>query len=338
MRFLGNTGLMVSELWFGAMTFGGQSWWKALGEVDTPGATELVAMAIDAGINVFDTGDGYSEGNSEIILGKALGQRRNDILLSTKVFLRMRADPNSGGLSRHHIIEGCHDSLRRLGTEHIDIYHLNGFDALTPLEETMRALDDLVRQGKVRYIGCSNFTAWHLTKAMAISDARGWERFVAYQGLYTLLCREVEYEIIPACIDQGVGFLAWSPLAGGFLTGKYRPGKARPKVARRSQPPSDDGDYQDYVNEEHGFWVVDALDEIAKEHNGSVAQAALNYLLRKPGVTGVITGARTPDQLVDNLGAVEWEMTDEEVARLDEMTKLGPLFPHEHLAFMAMLR
>ncbi|HUT96886.1 MAG TPA: aldo/keto reductase [Dehalococcoidales bacterium] len=324
MRSLGKTGIQVSELCFGTMTFGGRSFFKYVGQLGQKEATKLVDMSLEAGINFFDTADVYSEGLSEELLGKALGRRRQDIILATKVRGKMGPGPNDVGLSRHHIIEGCNASLKRLGTDYIDLYQVHNFDPDTPFEETMRALDDLVRQGKVRYIGCSNYSGWQLMKALAISDKRGWERFVTLQSLYSLLARELENEMVPLCLDQGLGILVWSPLSGGFLSGKYRRGKPQPKGTRLSAPqprfiPHD---------EEKGFDIVEELDKIAKAHKATVAQVALNYLLAKDGVSSVIIGARTPEQLADNLKTTDWEMSAKEVSRLDEMSKPLPIYPY----------
>lgn len=324
MRFLGKTGLKVSELCFGAMTFGGRGGWKIVGEVDQKQADTLVGMSLDSGINFFDTADVYSEGVAEEMLGKALGTRRKDVIVATKVHSRVGPGPNDTGLSRHHIIEGCNASLKRLGTDHIDLYQVHNWDPCTPLEETMRALDDLVRQGKVRYIGCSNFAGWQLMKALAISEKYGWERFVTLQSYYSLVARDLELESVPLCLDQGLGILPWSPLAGGFLSGKYRRGQARPTDARRSNP---EGQFLQF-DEEKGFDIVEQLDRIAKEHDATVAQAALNYLLRKPTVTSVIIGAKTPEQLADNLKTTDWEMTPEEVSRLDVLSQPPRVYPY----------
>ena len=324
MRFLGKTGVKVSELCFGTMTFGGRSFFKYVGQLGQKEANTLVDMSLEAGINFFDTADVYSEGLSEELLGKALGKRRQSIILATKVRGKMGPGPNEIGLSRHHITEACNASLKRLGTDYIDLYQVHNFDPDTPQEETMRALDDLVRQGKVRYIGCSNYSGWQLMKALAIADKRGWERFVTLQSLYSLLARELENEMVPLCLDQGLGILVWSPLSGGFLSGKYRRGKPQPKGTRLSAPqprfiPHDD---------EKGFDIVEELDKIAKAHKATVAQAALNYLLAKEGVSSVIIGARTPQQLADNLKTTDWEMSAEEVSRLDEMSQPAPLYPY----------
>lgn len=324
MRFLGNSGIKVSELCFGTMTFGGRGGWKVVGELGQKEADSLVNRALDAGVNFFDTADVYSEGLAEEMLGKALGSKRKDVIVATKVRGTTGPGPNDVGLSRHHILEGCNQSLKRLGTDYIDLYQVHAFDDRTPLEETLKALDDLVRQGKVRYVGCSNFAGWQLMKALAISDAYGWERFVTLQAYYSLLSRELENELVPLCLDQGLGILPWSPLAGGFLSGKFRRGKARPEGARLSRPESRVVQF----DEEKGFDIVEELDGIAKEHNATVAQAALNYLLRKPGVCSVIIGAKTPEQLADNLKTANWEMTSEEVTKLDELSQPPRLYPY----------
>ena len=329
MRFLGKTGVKVSELCLGTMTFGGRgAAFKRIGELSQKEADTLVNMALEAGINFFDTADVYSEGLSEEMLGKALGARRKSIILATKVRAEVGPGPNDVGLSRYHILEGCNASLERLATDYIDLYQVHSFDFNTPLEETLRALDDLVRQGKVRYIGCSNFAGWQLMKALAISDKHGWERFATLQALYSLIARELENELMPLCLDQGLGILPWGPLGGGFLSGKYRRGQPRPQGSRLSDPQSrflrfDEG---------KGFDTVEELDRIAKMHQATIAQAALNYLLRKPGVTSVIIGARTPEQLADNLKTTDWEMTPEEITRLDEISKPPRIYPYWMLA------
>jgi aryl-alcohol dehydrogenase-like predicted oxidoreductase len=328
MRFLGNTGLKVSELCLGTVTFGGRGEFKIWGELGQKEANTLVNMSIEAGINFFDTADGYSNGKSEEILGKALGNRRKDIILATKVRAVVGPGPNDVGLSRHHIVEGCNASLKRLGTDYIDLYQVHSFDPNTALEQTLRALDDLVRQGKVRYTGCSNFTAWYLMKALAISDKHGWERFATLQAHYSLVARELENELVPLCLDQGLGILIWSPLGSGFLTGKYRRGKPWPQGTRLSDPQSELIQF----DQQKGFDIVEELDRIAQAHQATVAQAALNYLLRKQGVTSVIIGARTAEQLADNLKTTDWQMTPEEVARLDEISKPPKIYPYWFLA------
>ena len=330
-RFLGNTGVRVSELCFGAMTFGGKGYWKNIGQVEQQEADELVNLAMDAGINFFDTADIYSEGRSEEILGKALGKKRNDIVLATKVRGRSGPGPNDVGLSRKHIIESCDASLRRLGTDYIDLYQVHSFDGRTPLEETLRALDDLVRSGKVRYLGASNFAGWQLMKALAISDAQNLERFVTLQAFYSLIARDLENELVPLSLDQKLGILTWSPLGGGFLTGKYRRGQPRPEGARRS----DATDQFLQFDEARGFDIVDELEKIAGQHQATITQAALNYLLRKPGVTSVIIGAKTKAQLEDNLKTTTWEMTADEVARLDASSMPPRAYPYWMLEMMA---
>jgi len=326
MRFLGKTGIKVSELCFGTMTFGGRGRHIRIGEVSQEEADTLVSTALDAGINFFDTADVYSEGLSEEICGKALGTQRKNVILATKVRARMGPGSNDVGLSRHHIIEGCEHSLKRLGTDYIDLYQVHSFDPITPLEETLHALDDLVRQGKVRYIGCSNFAGWQLMKALSISEKCCWEKFVSLQALYSLVSRDLEYDLIPLCLDQGLGILVFSPLGGGFLTGKYRRGQSRPAGTRLSEADSLTGD------EEKGFTIVEELEQIARKHNTTVAQAALNYILAKPGVSSVIIGVRTPEQLADNLNTVNWELTAEEVVKLDALSQPRPIYPHAMLA------
>ena len=315
MRFLGNTGIKVSEICFGAMTFGGRGYWKAIGELEQKDANTLVKTALDRGINFFDTADVYSEGLAEEMLGKALGNKRKEIILATKVRGRTGKGPNDVGLSRHHIIEGCNSSLKRLGTNYIDLYQVHSFDPFTPLEETLRALDDLVRDGKVRYIGASNYTGWQLMKALSISDKQSLEKFVTLQAFYSLIARDLENELVPLSLDQNLGILPWSPLGGGFLTGKYRRGKKRPESARRTNPQ----DQFLQFDEEKGFDIVDELESTAKNHNATITQAALNYLLRKPGVASVIIGAKNKGQLEDNLKTSDWEMTPDEVSRLDAL-------------------
>jgi len=306
------------------MTFGGRGYWTGIGQVQQKEADALVNGAIEGGINFFDTADVYSEGWSEEILAKALGSRRKDIVLATKVRGRTGPGPNDVGLSRRHIVESCEGSLRRLNTDYIDLYQVHSFDPRTPLEETLRALDDLVRQGKVRYIGVSNFTGWQLMKALAISEKQNLEKFVTLQAFYSLISRDLENELVPLSLDQNLGILPWSPLGGGFLTGKYRRGKRRPEGARRSDPT----DQFLQFDEEKGFDIVDELERIAKDHKATITQAALNYLLRKPGVTSVIIGVKTKEQLADNLKASDWEMTPEEVGRLDELSPPPRAYPY----------
>jgi aryl-alcohol dehydrogenase-like predicted oxidoreductase len=323
-RTLGKSGILVSELCMGAMTFGGEGYWRVIGSLPFEAAKKLVDIALDAGINFFDTANVYSHGQSEEMLGKALGDRRKNIILATKVRGRMSPEMNDVGLSRRHIMASCEDSLRRLGTDYLDLYIVHSFDFVTPLDETLRALTDSVHQGKVRYLGCSNFAAWQLMKALCISYKHNLEHFVSLQAYYSLTARDVELELVPLCLDQGLGLTPWSPLSGGFLSGKFRRDKPRPEGARRS---NEQGNFLP-VDEEKGYRIIDELDVIAKAHNATVAQAALNYLLQKPAVSSIIVGATKPEQLQDNLKAVEWDMTQEEVKRLDDLSAPPRLYPH----------
>lgn len=325
MRFLGESGLRVSALAFGTVTFGGKGVYKGLGSVQPGEARRLIDICLDAGVNFFDTADVYSHGHSEEILGEALKGRRHEVILATKAHGRTGDGPNDVGQSRHHIIRACEDSLRRLDTEYIDLYQVHGFDALTPLEESLAALDDLVRAGKVRYVGCSNYSGWHLMKSLCISEIHGYERFVSQQVYYSLVGRELEFELVPLSLDQGVGIVVWSPLAGGFLSGKYRRGREEPANTRRVSVGQDG-----VLNQAQGYDVIEMLEEVAANHHATVAQAALNWLLRKPFVSSVIVGARTEEQLRDNLRAAEWEMTGEELERLDEASEPAPIYPYWH--------
>jgi len=303
------------------MTFGGKGFWKAIGQLPQNAANDLIDQVLDAGVNFIDTADLYSEGESEKILGKALGKRRNDIVLATKVFGRMGPGPNDTGLSRVHIMKAVEDSLRRLGTDYIDLYQIHGFDVLTPLEETLRALDDLVHAGKVRYIGCSNLAAWQLMKSLWISDRYNLHRFESLQAYYTIAGRDLEREIVPLLKDQNMGLMVWSPLAGGLLSGKFdREGKG-PGGARRA-----DFDFPP-VNRERAFDLVDAMREMAAERDASVARIALSWLLHQPAVTTVIIGAKTPEQLADNLAAPGVQLSADELARLDGISELPQEYP-----------
>jgi aryl-alcohol dehydrogenase-like predicted oxidoreductase len=325
MRFLGRTGIQVSELCLGTGTFGGLGVYKSSGEVGQKDANEIVNTALDAGINFFNTAEAYSNGLAEEILGKALGQRRKEAIIITKVHPGRAPGPNDGGLSRKHILEGCDASLKRLGTDYIDLFELHEYDSYTPLEVTLRALDDLVRQGKVRYIGCSNFTGWQMMKALAISDKNVWERFVTLESMYSLMSRELEYELVPLCLDQSVGILAYSPLYAGFLSGKYRRGQTWPDGTRFTSM-ENTGPWP--VQPEILFNVIEVLDQIAEKNNATVAQAALNYLLRKPAVNSLIVGIRTIEQLKANLKAIDWEMTSDDVARLDRISEPERKYPY----------
>jgi aryl-alcohol dehydrogenase-like predicted oxidoreductase len=326
-RQLGGSGLTVPVLSFGTATFGGgNEFFKAWGSTDVREATRLVDVCLEAGVTLFDTADVYSRGLSEEILGKAVSGRRHDVLIATKATFRMGHGANDKGSSRQHLVAACEASLRRLGTDYIDLYQLHGFDALTPVDETLRTLDDLVRAGKVRYIGCSNFSGWHLMKSLAVSDRYGLERYASHQAYYSLLSREYEWELMPLAIDQRVGTMVWSPLGWGRLTGKIRRGAPAPDVSRlpataRNGPP---------VPEEHLYTVVDALDAVALETGRTVPQVAINWLLQRPTVCNVIVGARNEEQLRQNLGAVGWSLTSAQVARLDAASATTPLYPYWH--------
>lgn len=334
-RLLGNSGLHVSALALGTMTFGGVGYQASMGTIQVEEATRMVDICLDRGVNLFDTADVYSNGLSEEILGKALGSRRADVLIATKVNGPMGTGPNDRGQSRHHIMRACEASLRRLGTDWIDLYQVHSIDELAPMEETLRALDDLVRQGKVRYIGCSDYSSWHLMKAIAISERYGLERYASLQPYYSLVARELEHALLPVCLDQGVGVIVFSPLAAGFLTGKQRRGQDVPEGTRRAVVGNTGP-----MDLEHGFDIIDELDEIAQRRCVSIAQVALNWLLRRPGISSVLIGARTIEQLEDNLQAATWELTAEEVARLDRVS-FRPLpypFWHQHAANGVRLR
>jgi aryl-alcohol dehydrogenase-like predicted oxidoreductase len=326
-RLLGRSGLKVPELSFGTGTFGGGSeFFKAWGSSDVAEATRLVDICLDAGVNLFDTADVYSRGLSETILGKAIAARRDSVLISTKTSFRFGDGPNDLGSSRHHIIKACEGSLKRLGTDYIDIYHLHGFDALTPAEEVLSTLDNLVQSGKVRYIACSNFSGWHLMKSLDVSDRYGWTRYVGHQVYYSLIGREYEWELMALGEDQGVGALIWSPLGWGRLTGKIRRGQPIPEVSRLHKTAQNGPQMSD----EYLYQVVDALDEVAKETGKSVPQIALNWLLQRPTVSSVIIGARNEEQLRQNLAAAGWKLSAAQVARLDAASDVTPVYPYWH--------
>jgi aryl-alcohol dehydrogenase-like predicted oxidoreductase len=323
-RVLGETGLRVSVLSFGAMSFGGVGGFAAVAATQLDEARALVHQCLDAGVNLFDTADIYSGGRSEEILGAALAEKRPRVVLATKLQARMSDEPNDVGLSRHHIVNACEASLRRLGTDYIDLYQVHGFDALTAVDETLRALEDLVRAGKVRYIGCSNFSGWHLMKSLAASERLGISRYCALQAYYSLVGRDLEQELVPLCRDQRVGVLVWSPLAFGFLGGKYRRGEAAPEDARLSAwgaPGTID---------EQSWAVLDEVRRIAEARALSPAQVALNWLLHRPQVTSVIVGARNARQLGDNLHAAAWRLDASEVERLDRVSARPLPYPYWH--------
>ncbi len=328
-RTLGRSGLKVPVLSFGTGTFGGgNEFFEAWGSSDVKEATRLVDICLEAGVNLFDTADVYSDGLSETILGKAIAGRRDDVLISTKATFRMGGHngPNDLGSSRYHLIRSCEGSLRRLGTDYIDIYHLHGFDALTPVDEVLSTLNQLVVSGKVRYIACSNFSGWHLMKSLAVADRYGWARYVGHQVYYSLIGREYEWELMPLALDQGVGALVWSPLGWGRLTGRIRRGKPLPEQSRLHKTAENGPQMPD----EYLHKVVDALDEVAKETGKTVPQVALNWLVQRPSISTVIMGARNEEQLRQNLGAVGWNLSAEQVARLDAASDLTPIYPYWH--------
>ncbi len=330
-RRLGSSGFKVPALSLGTGTFGGGSeFFKAWGDTDAAGATRLVDIALDAGLVMFDSADVYSDGRAEQILGQAIKGRRDKVLISTKATFRRGDGPNDVGSSRFHLVRAVEDSLRRLGTETIDLFQLHGFDAVTPVEETLRTLDDLVTAGKIRYIGCSNFSGWHLMKSLAVSDRHGWARYVAHQAYYSLVGREYEWELMPLGLDQGVGCVVWSPLGWSRLTGRIRRGQPLPGTSRLRSAVAAAGGPQ--IADEHLYRVVDALDEVAAETGKSVPQIAINWLLHRPTVSTVIIGARNEAQLRDNIGAVGWELTAEQIARLDRASEVPKVYPYWHQA------
>jgi aryl-alcohol dehydrogenase-like predicted oxidoreductase len=326
-RQLGKSGLKVPVLSFGTGTFGGgNEFFKAWGASDVAEATRLVDVCLEAGVNLFDTADVYSNGLSETILGKAVAGRRDQVLISTKATFKMGPGPNDLGSSRHHLIPACEASLKRLGTDYIDIYHLHGFDALTPVEEVLSTLENLVQSGKVRYLACSNFSGWHLMKSLAASDRYGWSRYVGHQVYYSLIGREYEWELMPLGLDQGIGALVWSPLGWGRLTGKIRRGQPLPKESRLHKT----ADLGPQVGDEYLYKVVDALDEVAKETGKTVPQVALNWLLQRPTISTVVMGARNEEQLRQNLAAAGWNLTAAQVAKLDAASDVAPVYPYWH--------
>ena len=329
----GRTGLFVSELCFGSMTFGGKSGiWEHIGGTAQQDADRLVGVALDAGINFFDTADVYAEGDSERILGKALGARRKDIVLASKVRGRAGPGPNDVGLSRAHIMASIDGTLKRLGTDWIDLYQIHGYDALTPLDETLRALDDLVRAGKVRNIGCSNLAAWHIAKANGLAAAHDWSRFESLQAYYTIAGRDLERELVPVLADQQMGLMVWSPLAGGFLSGKYSREQDGPAGSRRKTfdfPP---------VNRDRAFDCIDAMRTIGAAHGVSVARVALAWLLAQKHVTTIIVGARTEEQLRDNIEATTVKLGADDLATLDRVSALPSEYPGWMLARQAVGR
>ena len=328
-RRLGNSGFMVPVLCLGTGTFGGSTeLFKAWGSTDVAEATRLVDICLEAGVTMFDSADIYSYGMAEEILGQAIKGRRDQVIISTKGTFRMGPGPNDLGSSRFSLIRAVDASLRRLGTDFIDIYQLHGFDALTPVEEVVGTLDDLVRAGKIRYIGCSNFSSWHIMKSLSVAEKHGYARYVAHQAYYSLVGRDFEWELMPFALDQGVGTLVWSPLGWGRLTGKIRRGQPLPAVSRlHDKMVTDIGPP---LADEFVFKVVDALDLVAKETGKSVPQVALNWLLQRPSVASVIIGARNEQQLRQNLGAVGWNLTAAQIKALDAASATTPCYPCWH--------
>ncbi len=330
-RQLGYTGVRVSALALGTMTFGGRGKFALVGETEVDEARRIVDRALDGGINFIDTADVYSDGRSEEIVGELIKGRRDEIVLATKARFAMGDGQNDAGLSRRYLLRACEASLRRLGTDYIDLYQVHERDGLTPMEETLDALDTLVRQGKVRYIGCSNHSAWHVMKALGISERRGLQRFVTQQVYYSLLDRDAEYELIPLSIDQQLGVLVWSPLAGGLLSGKYRRNVEPPAGSRQTTPWGEPPVY----DRDRMYRIVEALVEVASARGTSPAQAALAYLLGRPAVTSLVIGARTEEQLADNLGSVDWTLDVDERAQLDEVSAPLLIYPYWHQASTA---
>jgi len=328
-RQLGASGFKVPVLCLGTGTFGGRGeFFKAWGGSDVAEATRLVDICLEAGLTMFDSADGYSGGAAEEILGQAIRGRRDRVIISTKGTFRAGAGANDVGSSRFHLIRAVEGSLRRLGTDYIDLYQLHAFDAMTPVAEALQTLDDLVRAGKIRYIGCSNFSGWHLMKSLAVSERYGLARYVAHQAYYSLIGRDYEWELMPLALDQQVGAVVWSPLGWGRLTGKIRRGAPLPEVSRLQSKVAADGGPP--VDAEYVYRVVDALDAVAAETGKSVAQVALNWLLQRPSVATVIIGARNEAQLCDNLGAVGWTLTAEQMARLDAASAVTLPYPYWH--------
>jgi aryl-alcohol dehydrogenase-like predicted oxidoreductase len=332
-RKLLGAGVNVPALTFGTATFGGgNEFFKAWGSTDVKEATRLIDLCLDHGVNFFDTANTYSSGMSEEILGEALKSKRSQSLISTKSTFPMGEGPNDYGSSRGFMVKAVEDSLKRLKTDHIDLYYMHGFDALTPVEETQRSLDDLITSGKIRYIGCSNFSGWHLMKSLSVSERYGWSKYVAHQTYYSLAGRELEWELMPLSGDQKVSNIIWSPLAGGALSGK---------ITRHNPPaPGSRSASMDFVvssKSEHLFNIVDVLHEIAKETGKTVPQVALNWVLSKPSVSSLVIGARNEEQLVQNFGAVGWKLAPEHLAKLDKVSETKPIYPYWHQRQFPML-
>ncbi|KAB8029055.1 aldo/keto reductase [Fluviispira multicolorata] len=323
----GNSGLIVPALSFGTATFGGTSeFFKTWGETDTKEASRLIDICLEYGVNFFDTADVYSNGDAEKVLGTALKGKRDKTLISTKATFAMGQNPNDVGSSRHHLINACENSLKRLGTDYIDVYFMHSFDALTPIEETLSTLDCLIKSGKIRYIGCSNFSGWQVMKSLGTSEKYGLGRYVVYQGYYSLIGREYEWDLMPLNLDQKLGLMVWSPLGWGRLTGKILRGKELPE-GRIQKGGSINGPE---ISDEYLYNIVDVLDEIAKETGKSVPQVAINWLLQRPTVCNVVLGARNEEQLIHNLGAVGWKLNQNQILRLEKVSKQKPIYPYWH--------
>ena len=329
-RRLGHSGFTVPVLSFGTATFGGKGeLFQAWGSTDVAEAKRLVDICLDAGVSMFDSADIYSAGAAESILGAALQGRRDRAIISTKATFRSGEAPNEVGSSRYHLIAAVEAALRRLHTDYIDLFQLHGFDALTPVEEVLSTLDDLVRAGKIRYVGVSNFSGWHLMKSLAVADRYGYPRYVANQAYYSLIGRDYEWELMPLGLDQGVGAVVWSPLGWGRLTGKLKRGQALPDVSRLHKT----AEYGPQVADDYLYRVIDALDEVAQETGKTLPQIALNWLLQRPTVANVVIGARNEAQLVQNLGAVGWNLTAEHIAKLDAASAVTSAYPYWHQRF-----
>lgn len=328
-RQLGNSGLYVSELCFGTATFGGANRFKAWGSTQVAEAKRILETCLDAGINFYDTADVYSQGLSEEILGAAIAdKKREELIISTKSTFPFGEGPNNQGSSRFRILQQIEGSLKRLKTDYIDVYHMHGFDSVTPVEETLRVLDDLVEAGKIRYIACSNFSGWHLMKSLAISEKYGWNKYIAHQVYYSLTNRDYEWELMPLGVDQKVGAIVWSPLAGGRLGGKFSRNLPWPSTGRVAEGGSPV--HEDSIEREQLFKVTDCLEAISAETGKSVPQIALNWLLQRPTVSTLIIGARDEAQLADNLGSVDWKLSSDQIQRLNDASKSKPVYPYWH--------